>query len=171
MRCETSSPARLLLAVVLTVAVPLAALGQGAEVPFGSLAHDASQPVEITADSLAIDQAAGTASFSGNVLVGQGPLRLAADAMEVTYLETGETGAISRVVATGNVTLTNGAEAAEAERATYHVAEGLIEMEGDVLLTQGANALASERLSIDLNAGTAELQGRVQTIFVPEAAP
>ena len=71
------------------------------------------------------------------------------------------------MVATGNVTLTNGAEAAEAEQATYEVAAGTIEMEGDVLLTQGQNALSSQTLRIDLNAGTGQLEGRVQTIFVP----
>ena len=42
-------------------------------------------------------------------------------------------------------------------------------MTGDVLLTQGANALSSERLRIDLNAGTGALEGRVRTIFVPSA--
>ena len=75
------------------------------------------------------------------------------------------------MVATGNVTLSNGEEAAEAERATYEVATGQVEMEGDVLLTQGQNALSSQRLSIDLNAGTGQLEGRVQTIFVPGQRP
>ena len=99
-------------------------------------------------------------------------LRLAADRVEVFYDEGGEqSGTVRRMVATGNVTLSNGEEAAEAERATYEVATGLVEMEGDVLLTQGQNALSSERLSIDLNAGTGQLEGRVQTIFVPGSEP
>jgi lipopolysaccharide export system protein LptA len=71
--------------------------------------------------------------------------------------------------ASGNVTLSNGSEAAESERATYEVAGGVIEMEGDVLLTQGENALSSQSLRIDLNDGTGLLQGRVQTIFQPGA--
>lgn len=158
-------------AAIFLVASTAAGAAQETEVPFGGLRHDASLPVEITADALALDQAAGTALFTGGVEVGQGALRLAADRIEVFYADAGDaTGAVQRMRADGNVTLSNGAEAAEAQRATYEVAAGIIEMDGDVLLTQGQNALSSERLRIDLNAGTGMLEGRVQTIFVPAAA-
>lgn len=162
-----------------------AAWAQGASVPFGEFEHDNTLPVEITSDALALDQAAGTAIFTGAVKVGQGALRMAADRLEVFYAaapaETegaagdgaagaggSGTGAIERMLASGNVTLSNGAEAAEAARASYVVATGIVEMEGDVLLTQGANALSSEKLRIDLTAGTGYLEGRVQTIFTPQ---
>jgi lipopolysaccharide export system protein LptA len=140
-------------------------------VPFGGVSHDASQPVEITADQLQLDQAAGTAVFTGGVKVGQGALRMAADRIEVFYVEGagGGSGQVERMQASGNVTLSNGSEAAESERATYEVAGGVIELEGDVLLTQGENALSSQSLRIDLNDGTGLLQGRVQTIFQPGA--
>jgi len=153
--------------IVAALAAPLAAQ----TVPFGE-SHDAGQPVEITSDRLDLDQSAGSAVFTGGVKVGQGELRLAADRVEVFYDEGGSaSGTVRRMVATGNVTLSNGQEAAEAERATYEVASGHVEMEGDVLLTQGQNALSSERLNIDLNAGTGRLEGRVQTIFVPGSKP
>jgi lipopolysaccharide export system protein LptA len=157
------------LAAVLLAALPHP-VGAQTQVPFGGLRHDATLPVEITADRLDLDQAAGSAVFTGTVKVGQGTLRLAADRVEVFYDEASEaeTGKVQRMVATGNVTLTNGTEAAEAEAATYEVAAGTIEMTGDVLLTQGQNALSSERLTIDLESGTGRLEGRVQTIFVPE---
>ena len=162
-----------LAAAAVAALVPGLAAGQGAQVPFGGLSHDATLPVEITSDALELDQAAGTAVFTGAVRVGQGELRLAADRLEVFYADAAGsgTGAVERMLATGNVTLTNGAEAAEADRAAYEVASGIIEMQGDVLLTQGRNALASERLTIDLNAGTGQLEGRVQTIFVPGETP
>ena len=162
-----------LLCLLSCLLVPLAAFGQGTEVPFGGFSHDASLPVEITADALELDQAAGTAVFIGTVRVGQGELRMAADQIEVFYAsEGGEagTGAVERMFATGNVMLSNGTEAAESERATYEVAAGTIEMEGSVLLTQGRNALSSERLNIDLETGPGRLAGRVQPIFVPETA-
>ena len=81
--------------------------------------HDATQPVEITADRLDLDQAAGSAVFTGTVKVGQGTLRLAADRVEVFYADSAAsgTGRVQRMVANGNVTLTNGTEAAEAEHA------------------------------------------------------
>ena len=168
-----------LAAVMLAVATLWsgAAVAQETSVPFGGLKHDSTLPVEITSDALQIDQGAGTAIFTGTVKVGQGTLRLAADRVEVFYRGEaagagratggGATGQIERLKASGNVTLSNGTEAAEGKTATYEVATGIVEMEGDVLLTQGKNALSSQTLRIDLNAGTGILKGRVQTIFTP----
>jgi lipopolysaccharide export system protein LptA len=160
------------LSAIIAAMLPGLALAQ-AQVPFGGLSHDASLPVEITSDRLDLDQAAGSAVFTGGVKVGQGALRLAADRVEVFYDEasTEPTGKVQRMVATGNVTLANGTEAAEADHAVYEVAAGTIAMDGNVLLTQGQNALSSEKLNIDLNKGTGQLEGRVQTIFVPGSQP
>jgi len=160
------------MAAVAILAIPAAAAGQ-ATVPFGGLSHDASLPVEITSDRLDLDQASGKAVFSGTVKVGQGTLRMAADRIDVFYVtaEGAESGAIDHLVATGNVTLSNGTEAAESQAATYQVATGIVEMQGDVLLTQGQNALSSQSLKIDLAAGTGTLEGRVQTIFTPRSSP
>ncbi len=157
---------------IFVAMLPGLALAQ-AEVPFGGLSHDASLPVEITAERLDLDQAAGSAVFSGAVKVGQGTLRLAADRVEVFYDQAAAepTGTVQRMIATGNVTLANGAEAAEADNAVYEVAAGTIAMDGNVLLTQGQNALSSQTLNIDLNKGTGQLEGRVQTIFVPGSQP
>jgi lipopolysaccharide export system protein LptA len=162
-----------LAAAVFLSALPALGLAQGTQVPFGGLSHDATLPVEITADRLDLDQAAGSAVFTGGVKVGQGTLRLAADRVEVFYDEasTQPTGKVQRMIASGNVTLASGTEAAEADHAVYEVAAGTIAMQGNVLLTQGQNALSSERLDIDLNQGTGRLEGRVQTIFVPGSQP
>ncbi len=163
----------LLLGCMLMVA-PMAALAQTAAVPFGRSAADTAQPVEITADRLELDQSTGIAVFTGSVRAGQGALRLAADRMQVYYRDGGKAGgaggsagAIDRIVADGNVTLSNGTEAAEAARADYDVATGVVEMSGAVLLTQGGNTLASDRLRIDLVSGAGVLEGRVQTVFTP----
>jgi hypothetical protein len=50
--------------------------------------------------------------------------------------------ASKRLVASGGVTLRNGAEAAEAREAVYTVATGEIVMQGEVLLTQNGSAIA-----------------------------
>lgn len=161
-----------LAAMIVTTAAPLA-VAQGTQVPFGTVKHDATLPVEITSDALQLDQAAGTAVFTGAVKVGQGSLRMAADRIEVFYAgkDGASTGTVERMEASGNVTLSNGAEAASAEQATYQVGSGIVQMTGNVLLTQGQNALSSQSMKIDLNAGTGVLEGRVQTIFTPAKAP
>ncbi|WP_108483744.1 LptA/OstA family protein [Oceaniglobus ichthyenteri] len=140
------------------------ALAQGTNIAFGGLKHDTSQPVEVASDSLSIDQADGSAEFSGNVLITQGEMRLSAGAVRVVYAP-GGAGQISEMRATGGVTLVNGAEAAEAREAIYSIDKGTVVMTGDVLLTQGQNALSSNTLTINLAAGTGILEGRVRTVF------
>jgi lipopolysaccharide export system protein LptA len=152
----------LLAAFVLAVAP---ATAQQTGIAFGGLRQDTSLPVEITADNLAVNNADGTAEFSGNVLVGQGDMRLTAATIRVEYDTDGRS--IRRLVATGGVTLSAGGEAAEAAAAEYTIATGQVVMTGDVLLTQGASALAGQALTIDLKAGTGRMSGRVQTTFVP----
>lgn len=151
--------------IFLTTAAQVSA--QGAQVPFAGLERGKAQTVEMSADSLAIDQESHTAVFTGNVIAGIAELRLSADRVEVVYaLEGGaNTGAIRALQATGNVVFSSGEEAAKADSAIYNIEDGNVLMEGNVILTQGPNALSGERLRIDLNAGTALMEGRVQTIF------
>ncbi len=132
-------------------------------VAFGTIRQDPDAPVEVTADELAVDQDTGTALFTGNVLIGQGDMRLAAPRVLVIYKED-QTG-IQRLEATGGVTLVSGPDAAESERADYDIDTGLILMSGDVLLTQGNNALTSDTMRVNLQDGTAQMRGRVKTVF------
>jgi lipopolysaccharide export system protein LptA len=137
-------------------------------VPFGGGAAPGT-PVEVAAESLSIDRDSGLAVFEGGVVVGQGPLRLAADRVEVEY---GEDRRIVRLRATGAVTLVSGEDAAEAREGTYDVDAGEIVMTGDVLLTQGeaagGAALSADRLRVELATGRAELEGSVRTVLPVE---
>lgn len=148
-----------------TIAAPIVANAQGATVAFGGLKQDTTLPVEISADQLTVNQADGTATFTGNVLVGQGEMRLSAGTVQVEYGADGKT--IASLHASGGVTLANKSEAAEAREAIYTIDSGQVTMTGDVLLTQGASAISGQKLVIDLKAGTGSMEGRVQTIFVP----
>ncbi len=124
-------------------------------------------PVEISADQLKIDQSDGSARFTGNVLIGQGALRLSAGEVLVEYStpDGQTTGQISRLLASGGVTFVTGNEAAEAQSAEYSIDDATLIMIGSVILTQGTNALSSERMVINLNTGQAVMEGRVRTIF------
>ena len=153
-----------LLACLASLSAP--ALAQGAQVAFGNTQQDSSLPVEVTADKLDVNQNDGTAVFSGNVLIGQGEMRLSAPRVLVVYKQ--DQRGIERLQASGGVTLVSGEDAAEASRADYNIDSGVIEMEGDVLLVQGSSALTGERLLVDTRAGTARVTGRVKTILQPE---
>lgn len=152
------------LALLLAL-TPLKSPAQGTNVALGSLKGDPTLPVEVTSDQLSVDQAGGFATFTGNVLVGQGTLRMTAATVRVEYGPDGQT--VERIHATGGVTLSNGIEAAEGQEAVYTLPTGSVLMTGDVLLTQGASAITGNQLTVDLNTGTGVMEGRVQTVFVP----
>lgn len=172
---KVSQRARALVcAAALLVLGPVAAGAQAPDSPFGAFKHDAAQPIEITADSLAVDQASQTATFRGEVVAGQGTLRLSAEQIVVSYGGAGgdaaQAGRIDRLRAEGDVFLSSGAETARGAWADYDVAGGSVTMGGDVVLTQGENAISGQTLRIDLNAGTGEISGgRVRSVFTPPA--
>lgn len=153
------------LIFVFSLCLPIMAAAQGAQVAFGNTAQDSSLPVEVTADNLNVNQEDGTAIFTGNVLIGQGEMRLSAPRVLVVYKN--DQSGIEELQATGGVTLVSGEDAAEAARADYNVDTGYIEMEGDVLLVQGVNALTGDKMFVDTRAGTARVTGRVKTILQP----
>ena len=141
------------------------ATAQEMGVTFGGLKADTSLPVEVKADTLAVDQASGLASFTGNVLVVQGAMRLSADEVRVEYAKEG--GKIARLHASGKVLLVNATDAAEASEAVYPIDTGEVVMTGSVLLTQGQAAIRGQKLVIDLKSGTGRMEGGVTTTFVP----
>jgi len=132
----------------------------------GAVNADPSAPVEISADSLSVDQDTGVATFSGNVEVGQGDMRLAAAEVVVNYND--QTGEIDSLTVTGGVTFVTPTEAAEAERAEYDISGGMLVLIGDVLVTQGPSAMSADQMRIDLQTGNALMEGRVRTILNPE---
>ncbi len=148
--------------LVLTLS-PAALMAQGAQIAFGDMTQDTSQPVEVTADNLAVDQNDGTAVFTGNVLIGQGAMRLSAPRVQVHYDQEGNR--IERMVASGGVTLVSGDDAAEAQNADYSIDTGMIHMQGDVLLVQKKSAITADRMTVDTKSGTAQMEGRVKTVL------
>ena len=166
---------KVILALIAAVSLTATAGAQSTTGPFGGFKHDRTQPIEITANALEVRQAEQLAIFSGEVVAGQGTLRLTADKVEVTYDEDnnsgGDTGAIKNMVASGNVFISNGSETAQGDRARYDVDGGQITMSGSVVLTQGENVISGQTLTINLNAGQGRIEGtgsgRVKSIFTP----
>lgn len=156
---------RMVFVALTLAATPATVLAQGTQITFGGLKHDASQAVEVSSDSLSINQADGSAIFTGNVVIGQGTMRLSASRVVVEYAVGGAAKRISKMHATGGVVLVNGAEAAEANQAVYSIDDGNIVMTGNVILTQGQSALSSNRMVVNLSTGQATLEGRVKTIL------
>ncbi|ABD53143.1 LptA/OstA family protein [Jannaschia sp. CCS1] len=150
-----------LLGVILCLTTPLSAQ---VNIGFGGVAYDSSQPVEVTSDALTVDQTTGEAVFTGNVIVVQGDLRMAASAVRVLYTTDGNQD-ISEVIATGGVLITRGTEAAEGNSAVFNVASSLLTLRGNVLVTQGQTAIAGDNMVVDMTTGSGTVDGRVRTVL------
>ncbi len=151
------------LVLAATIAMtPVLAVAQ-TDLTLGSINANPTDPVEITADSLSVDQSTGAATFLGNVVIGQGDLRIAAGQVQVIYDEA--SGDIARLSASNGVTFVTATEAAEAASAEYDLKGQTLLLSGDVLLTQGPNAISAQRMTINLATGAARMEGRVRTIL------
>lgn len=149
-----------LIGLLALVAVPLVAQ---TNIRLGAITADPSAPVEVTADSLTIDQESGAAIFSGNVQISQGDLKISAGEVEVIYVEA--TGKIDRLSVRGGVVFSGPTEAAKADSADYDITGGILILRGNVVLTQGQSAISSDEMRVNLVTGQAVLEGRVRTVL------
>ena len=154
-----------ILAIGLLALWPALASAQATSLALSGFEFDGSAAIEVTADSLSVDQNTGVATFIGNVIIGQGSIRLSAGEVRVEYSD--DTGAIARFVASGGISFVTESEAAEAESANYDLTTGILVLSGSVLLTMGASALSADVMTVSLNDGTARLEGNVRTVLAP----
>lgn len=153
--------------------------------------HNNSGPIEITADTLAVDQKDGTATFSGNVDAKQGNIRIKSQKMVVTYTSgpqakpssANQANAISKVTLSGNITITSADDTAQGGHGIYDVKKQLIYLNDSVILSQGKNIVKGDKLVYNVATGKSEISGgndttttsaskksggRVKGIFVPQ---
>ena len=168
-----------LAAVLLCGGIVPAAIAQSA---LSGGAFDTNQPLEITADSLEVQQAKQLAIFEGNVQVVQGEIRMRANKLVVHYSDSkaadnGAPANIRKIDATGKVFLSSPRETAQGDRGIYDVTNKQIDLQGNVVLTQGKNVLRGDKMTLDLVSGKSRVEGgsvsegskgRVKGIFVPE---
>ncbi|CUK03054.1 lipopolysaccharide transport periplasmic protein LptA [Ruegeria denitrificans] len=150
------------LCLVLTFGA-FSATAQEAQVAFGAVKADPLLPVEVTSETLNVNQENGSAEFLGNVIVIQGEMRLTAERVLVIYNE--DRSGIERMEATEDVVLVSPPDAAEGDWAEYTIDSGVIVMKGNVLLTQGPSTISGDQMNADLTSGTATVTGNVKTIL------
>lgn len=109
----------------LLAAILLAAVATAEQAPVGKTAR-------ITSDSTYYDRKEGFACFRGNVFVDDGEYQLHADRAYVFMDGTNE---LKRIVALGNVAMTNGTKRAYGAKASYYHEPGMVVLyagEGEV---------------------------------------
>lgn len=124
--------------------------------------HNTNAPIDFGADQIQLQDRANRAILSGNVSVKQAEMTLDAARMTVAY--TGEVVGgnpqVSRLDASGGVTVRRPQQTARSQYAIYDLNRRLITMVGNVQLQQGAgNNVNGARLTINLDTGRATIDG------------
>jgi lipopolysaccharide export system protein LptA len=137
----------------------------------GGLSNKNDGPIEITANSNEMDRTANVMTFKDNVVVKRGDVTLTSSNLKVFFRS--DVSDISRIEATGKVTVASADQKATSDRADFDVIGQVIVMRGNVFLMQGPNKAEGSTLTVDLAKGTSKLEskGRVRAIFTPESAP
>ena len=138
-------------------------VAQEAQVAFGAVKVDPTLPVEVTSETLNVNQEDGSAEFLGDVIVIQGEMRLTAERVLVIYNQ--ERSAIERMEATENVVLVSPPDAVEGDWVEYTIDTGVIKIKGNVLLIQGPSIISGDQMIVNLTLGTATMSGRVKTVL------
>ncbi|MBU6298381.1 MAG: hypothetical protein KGJ79_07040 [Alphaproteobacteria bacterium] len=143
---------------------------QSAHTSFGML-KDPNAPIEVTANNFSADENAKTATYSGDVVVHQGEVRMRADAVRINVVD----GKASKIFAQGGVVVTAPSGTATGDGAVYDVNPRVVTLSGHVVLTKNQNVMRGALLTVNLITGQAVLGGangtggRVQGLFTPSS--
>jgi lipopolysaccharide export system protein LptA len=118
----------------------------------GALSSDKDQPIEIVADSVDINESTGTSTYTGNVEINQGSIRLRADRVLVRH----RPGEPRKIDATGTPARfqqlpDNSKELVKgtAQRVEYRLDSEELVLSGQAELTQGKDRFSSDRIVYD----------------------
>ena len=139
----------------------------------GDLGFDSDEPIAVNADSFSADLQSETGTYTGNVLVVQGAIRLRADEVTVAAPE----GRATRMEARGGIVVESPSGTATGAAAVYDIPGQIVRLTGNVVLTNDANVMRGDVLEVRIADGRATLsggvsgngQGRVQGLFVSPA--
>ena len=142
--------------------------------PLTAPAANSPEPVKISADALDLDQKSQTTTYSGNVLLTQGKMKLTATSLKV-FVNDGKLGKIeSRGAPTIFQTVLKDGTAVrgEANIIVFDSKARRLTLTGNGKLTQGGNRIENDHIEYDLNSGALKAGGkrskkRVEVIFQP----
>lgn len=140
-----------------------------------ALPSDANQPIRLLADRATYSERTGVTTYSGNVTIEQGTLKIAAD--NIT-LNLDNKRSIKTAVATGRpatmqqvVTQEKGLAKGQANKIDYNAVTGIITLTGNAKLTQAGASFSGNIIRYSLKLGDVEANAgsgrRVELVFPP----
>lgn len=153
-----------------------------AALPFGSaqaLPSDQSQPVSLEADRATYNERTGITTYTGNVLITQGSIRIEADSIVVNLTRERS---IKDAVAKGRparfqqqISSDKGIARGEGQAITYDAEAGILTLTGNALLTQDGAKFSGNSIRYSITQGDVEAQGnaqnRVKIVIPPNQNP
>lgn len=148
-----------------------------------ALPSDRNQPISLVADKATYSEATGVTTYTGNVIIEQGTMKLQASSIVAQLNKSKQ---ISTITATGGpakfqqqVDSAKGVARGEAQKIVYNAETGIINLIGNAYLYQDGASIRSSTLKYSMNKGDVEAsgssnttgssKGRVQIIIPPNS--
>lgn len=139
---------------------------------------DRQKPINLSADRATYNDKTGVTTYSGNVVIEQGTLKVQADSIVAQLNAKRE---ISSITATGRpakfqqqIHVDKGIARGEAQKIVYNADTGIITLSGGAYLNQDGAVMRAETLRYSMNKGDVEAtgskSGRVQLVIPPSSS-
>jgi lipopolysaccharide export system protein LptA len=151
------------LLATLCLAASTAEAAQTASQPARKPANmglDSNAPIAVNADSFLADLNGETGTYTGNVIVTQGAVRLHADQVKVTA----PGGRASKMEAQGHVIVDSPSGQAVGDNGIYDVPSQILHLNGHVVLTKEANVMRGSTLEVAMATGIARLTAGAEPV-------
>ena len=143
--------AKWLLGTFVAGSAGLLAVGAAAQSVSALKNHDSNAPVDFSADRIELQDRSDRALLTGNVDIVQGDMRLRANRVTIAYTSVDHT-EVTRMDASGAVTLTSTTETAHSQFGIYDLRTRLVTMIGNVVLTRnGQGETRGNRMVLNMN--------------------
>ncbi|CAM9151917.1 MULTISPECIES: lipopolysaccharide transport periplasmic protein LptA [Acinetobacter] len=149
-----------------------------------ALPSDRNQPITLLADRATFNERTGVTTYSGNVIIEQGTMKLQANSIVANLNNKRQ---ISLITATGSPTqfqqkvdASKGLTKGQAQKIVYNAETGIITLSGNALLQQDGASIRGATLKYSMNKGdveaigtpnkTGSAEGRVKIVIPPSAS-
>lgn len=127
-----------------------------------ALSSDRNQAITIHSDRAERDEVKGTTTYSGNVIMQQGSMRIDADKVVIVNVKN----KVTQIVATGNPARyqqkpneEEGPVVAQANRLEYNIAQDTLHLIDNALLQQEGTSLSGNRIDYDVKKSVVKAGG------------
>lgn len=138
-----------------------------------ALPSDRNQPISLLADRATYNEKTGVTTYSGNVVIEQGTMKLQAASIVAQLNKSKQ---ISTITATGSpakfqqqVDTAKGVARGEAQKIIYDAETGLINLIGNAYLYQDGASIRSGTLKYSMNKGDIEANGGAGSTGTPKS--